>query len=338
MIRPPLTLAAALLALCLLPGATAQAATSHAAPRSHSGHQDGGPDRIDLPANWNPEGVTTDKKSVFSGSLATGSILKADPRTGETTVLPDSATGKPAVGLDYDKRRGVIWVAGGPTGEVRALDAMTGTLLATFTAPATTNPNGRFINDLVVTRHAVYATDSFNQELLVVPLGDEHGSRHGSKHGRHGSSVPASGPAGILPLTGDIVFDTSAGVFNANGIIKVRHHGLVVGQSNTGLLFRVDRRTGEATTIEGVSAPGADGIEPDHRTLYVTGNGVVTVVKLARDALSGEVVDTLTSPDLSVPSTSALVHDSLWVANARFGVPNPAGEFWLTRIPVGDDD
>ncbi len=88
------------------------------------------------------------------------------------------------------------------------------------------------------------------------------------------------------------------GEFNANGIVKTRH-GLVVGQSNTGLLFRVDKATGEATTIEGVSVPGADGIEPDHRTLYVTGNGVVTVVELARDALSGEVVDTLTSPDCS---------------------------------------
>jgi sugar lactone lactonase YvrE len=322
MIRPPLKMAAALLTLCLLPAAAAPALASH-------GGHDAGPDRIDLPVNWNPEGVTTDKKSVFSGSLATGSILKADPRTGDTTVLPESATGKPAVGLDYDKRRGVIWVAGGPTGEVRAQDAKTGRLLATYTTPAGANAAGRFINDLVVTRHAVYATDSFNQELVVVKLGHRHGSGH---------EVPASGPARLLPLTGDIVFDPTPGVFNANGIVKVRHHGLVLGQTNAGLLFRVDRHTGETTTIEGVSVPGADGIEPDHRTLYVTGNGVVTVVKLARDARSGKVVDILTSPDLSVPATSALVHHSLWVANARFGVPNPDGEFWLTRIPVEDDD
>jgi len=30
------------------------------------------------------------------------------------------------------------------------------------------------------------------------------------------------------------------------------------------------------------------------------------------------------------------VHHSLWVANARFNVPNPAAEYWLTRIPVDD--
>lgn len=309
MIRSPLSIAAALLSLCLLPAAAAPAIASHGV--------DDGPDQIALPIGWQPEGVTTNGKKVFSGSLATGSILKANPRTGETRVLPESATGKPAVGLDFDKRRKVIWVAGGPSGEVRAQDAKTGELLATYTAPPVAT--GRFINDLVVTRKAVYATDSFNQELVVVPL-------------ERRNALPASGPAQLLPLTGDISF--VPGEFNANGIVKTRH-GLVVGQSNAGLLFRVDKATGEATTIEGVSVPGADGIEPDHRTLYVTGNGVVTVVELARDALSGEVVDTLTSPLLDVPATSALVHHSLWVANARFGIPDPANApFFLTRIPV----
>ncbi len=310
MIRSPLSIAAALLSLCLLPAAAAPAVASH-------GHDDDGPDQIALPIGWQPEGVTTNGKKVFSGSLATGSILKANPRTGETRVLPESATGKPAVGLDFDKRRKVIWVAGGPSGEVRAQDAKTGELLATYTTPPVAT--GRFINDLVVTRKAVYATDSFNQELVVVPL-------------ERRNALPASGPAQLLPLTGDISF--VPGEFNANGIVKTRH-GLVVGQSNTGKLFRVDKATGEATTIEGVSVPGADGIEPDHRTLFVTGNGVVTVVELARDALSGEVVDTLTSPLLDVPATSALVHHSLWVANARFGIPDPANApFFLTRIPV----
>ena len=311
MIRSPLSIAAALLSLCLLPAAAAPAIASHGV--------DDGPDQIALPIGWQPEGVTTNGKMVFSGSLATGSILEANPRTGETRVLPESATGKPAVGLDFDKRRNVIWVAGGPSGEVRAQDAKTGELLATFTTP--TVATGRFINDLVVTRDAVYATDSFNQELVVVPL-------------ERRNALPASGPAQLLPLTGDISF--VPGEFNANGIVETRD-GLVVGQSNAGLLFRVDRTTGEATTIEGVSVPGADGIEPDHRTLFVTGNGVVTVVELARDSLSGEVVDTLTSPLLDVPATSALVHHSLWVANARFGIPDPANApFFLTRIPVDD--
>ena len=72
MIRSPLSIAAALLSLCLLPAAAAPAIASH-------GHDDDGPDQIALPIGWQPEGVTTDGKKVFSGSLATGSILKAEP-------------------------------------------------------------------------------------------------------------------------------------------------------------------------------------------------------------------------------------------------------------------
>jgi hypothetical protein len=321
-----LSLAAALLALGLLPAAAAPAVAAHPAPRGLSGQHDDGPDRIDLPTGWQPEGVTTDGRHVFSGSLATGSILQADPWTGATRVLPDSATGKPAVGLEYDRRRGVIWVAGGPAGDVRAQDARTGELLATYTTPAVPAP-GRFLNDLVVTRHAVYATDSFNQELVVVPLG-------------HGHGVPPSGPATLLPLTGDIVF-AGGGAFNANGIVRMRHT-LVLVQSNTGLLFRVDGRTGETRTIDlgGALLPAGDGIEPGHhRTLYVVQNqGTVAVVHLARGARSGEVVDTLPVPDADVTSTGALVHHALWVVNARFGtVPDPTvAAFWLSRVPVPD--
>ena len=72
-----------------------------------------------------------------------------------------------AVGVDHDRRRDLLWVAGGPTNEIRVHDADTGDTLATYTFPST---EGRFINDLVVTRRAVYATNSSNQELLVVPL------------------------------------------------------------------------------------------------------------------------------------------------------------------------
>ena len=73
-----------------------------------------------------------------------------------------------AVGVDYDRRRDLLWVAGGGTNRIRAHDADTGRRLAVYNFPSET---ARFINDLVVTRRAVYATDSFNQEFLVVPLG-----------------------------------------------------------------------------------------------------------------------------------------------------------------------
>ncbi|NUR08921.1 MAG: superoxide dismutase [Nocardioidaceae bacterium] len=280
-------------------------------------------DRIDLPVGWQPEGVTTDGKFVYSGSLATGSLLRANPRNGATTVLPQSATGKPAVGVDFDKRRDVIWVAGGPTGEIRVQKASNGKLLRTYTFPAGT----RFINDLVVTRKAVYATDSFNAELGVVKLGSGNAKK-----------LPPSGEIPTLAVGGDLV--NVPGAFNMNGIVS-SHGSLLVIQSNTGTLFRVDRTTGDATAVDtgGADLTNGDGLELDGDILYVVRNqnNEVAVVDLARDLASGELVDTITG-DLDVPATVALVHHDLWSSNARFGVADPANaDFWLTRLPEFDD-
>ena len=73
--------------LLLSPAALAPGlATADAAPRTDRA---GVPDRIELPRGWQPEGITTDGKKLYVGSLATGAILRANPRTG-TTVGPAS--------------------------------------------------------------------------------------------------------------------------------------------------------------------------------------------------------------------------------------------------------
>jgi len=282
-------------------------------------------DRIDLPVGWQPEGVTTDGHSVFSGSLATGKILRADPRTGRTMVLPKSETGTPAVGLDYDRRRDVIWVAGGPSGTIKVQKASSGRLLRTYTFPA--GPE-RFVNDLVVTRRAVYATDSQNAVLGVVRLDRSH------------HRLPASGEIATIPLGGDYVQEPG---FNANGIVASRHALLVI-QSNTGKLFKVNRSTGNATEVDlgGESLTNGDGLEIDGDILYVVRNqlNLVAVVDLNRRLTRGEVVDEITSDDLDIPATVALVRHSLWAANARFGTTpgDPAdADYWLTRLPAFDD-
>lgn len=300
-----IALLALALALVFLPVAAASA--------RHSVH------RIDLPVGWQPEGVTTDGHSLYSGSLATGAILRANPRNGHTRVLPKSATGKPAVGLDYDRRRHVIWVAGGPTGEVRVQKASNGRLLRTYTFPAGT----RFINDLVVTRRAVYATDSSNAVLGVVRLGRHH-------------KLPASGQIPTLRLSGDFVQQPG---FNANGIVS-RHHRLLVVQTNTGKLFRVNPATGRAreVNLHGATLLNGDGLELDGNILYVVrnGNNLVAAVRLSCDLRSGRVVDEITG-DLDGPATVALLHHHLWAANARFGgtpEEQAAKDYWLTRLRV----
>jgi len=276
------------------------------------------PHQIDLPNGWQPEGITTDGKFLYSGSLADGAIFRADARTGHGRVLATGATGRVAAGLDYDRRRDVLWVVGGPTGEIRAQDADNGKVLATYEFPSA---SPRFLNDVVVTRHAVFATDSFNQELAVIPL-KSGGSRH----------LPAASAATTLPLTGDVVFQDG---FNLNGIVE-SHHMLISVQSNTGLLFLIDENTGDSTTIDlgGASVAGGDGLELDGRLLYVGRNqGEVDAFQLNRSLTSGHLVATITDPTFDVPTTVALARHSLYVINARFGTPpTPDTPYWITRV------
>lgn len=302
---------AALLALPLAAGGLVAPAASAAPPT-------GAGDRIELPTGWQPEGITTDGTDLYVGSLATGEILRADARTGRTTVLGKSKTGKSAVGLDYDRWRNVIWVAGGNTGEIRAQSASNGRLLATYTLP---RPAKRFVNDLVVTRKAVYATDSNKQQLGVVRMVD--------------GAIPPSGRAKKMRLTGDL--DYVAG-FNANGIVR-SGRWLVLVQSNTGMLFRVNKHTGRTRAIDagGYTFANGDGLERDgKRGLHVVRNtdNLVVDVRLSPRRLRAKVLAEQTSNDFDVPTTVADIGASLWAVNARFGNATPAtADYWITRLP-----
>jgi outer membrane protein assembly factor BamB len=293
----PLRLAsiAVAVALCLIPATAGAQAT----------------DRIDLPAGWQPEGITTDGTSLFVGSLANGAIWKGDPATGEGSVLVPGADGTVAVGLDLADGR--LWVAGGDTGTVTAYDAATGELLASYPFEA------GFINDVVATETAVYATDSFGPQLLVVQLGE-------------GGALPEPSST-TLPLSGD--YEHQDG-FNLNGIVS-SPDGLVVIQSGTGSLFLVEPTTGATTTIDtgGADLTAGDGLELSGSTLYVVRNQLSEIAKLelADGLASASLVATLTSPDLDVPTTTALVGSDLWAVNARFGTdPTAETPYWITRL------
>jgi sugar lactone lactonase YvrE len=294
-------------------------------PVAASAHHDR-PDRIDLPDGWMPEGITTDGRFLYSGSLADGALLRANPRTGNTRIIEEGRQGRVAVGVDYDRRRDVLWVAGGGTNRIRAHDARTGRRLAVYNFPS---ENPRFINDLVVTRRAVYATDSFNQQLLVVRLG-------------RGDRLPGPRAATTRALTGDLVYVPGPDQFNLNGIVKSGRRLLAV-QSNKGLLFRINPFTGRTRTVNlgGSSLSFGDGLEIDGDILYVVRNQLneIAVVDLGRRLRRGEVVAHLTDDDFDIPTTVALLGDSLYAVNARFGTagPQPA-EYWITRIDAFDAD
>lgn len=277
------------------------------------------PARIDLPGGWAPEGITAGRGStVFVGSLVDGAIWKGNVRTGRGRVLVPGVAGNVAVGVEYEARANRLWVAGGATGAVRVYNATSGRLLKTYTF----SPVG-FLNDLVVTRGAVYVTDSGIQQLDVIPL---------RRHGR----LPAPSATKTLPLSGDISF--VARQFNANGIVAWRGW-LILVQSNTGQLFRVSPRTGVAKKIDlgGASVSFGDGLELHGRTLYVVRNQLneVAVLQLGGRLAAARLRGTITSPDLDVPTTIAFQAGRLWAVNARFGTPvTPTTPYWITRLPV----
>jgi hypothetical protein len=99
--------------------------------------------------------------------------------------------------------------------------------------PAPATPGARFLNDVVVTRDAVYVTDSFNPQLVVIPLPAN-------------GSLPGVNAATLLTVTDDFVQTAGA---NLNGIVA-KNGALVVAQSSTGKLFRVDPATGTAEELD----------------------------------------------------------------------------------------
>ena len=73
------------------------------------------PDTIALPNGWQPEGIAIGNGTTFYvGSIPTGAIFRGDLRTGQGAPLVQGATGRAAIGVDFD--RGRLFVAGGSTG------------------------------------------------------------------------------------------------------------------------------------------------------------------------------------------------------------------------------
>lgn len=278
------------------------------------------PEEIPLPVGIQPEGIVTGRgHEFFVGSLATGGVYRGDLRTGAGEMLVSSPAGAPAVGLSYDSRRDLLFVAGGPTGQGFVYDAKTGDEAATYDFTS----EGSFVNDVIVTRTAAYFTDSFRPYLYRVPLGP-------------GGRLPDQSTVEEIELVG---FQSVPGAFNANGIHAPPSGAfLIVVNSTTGILYRVEPSSGMASEIDlgGDTLTAGDGILLDGNTLYVVRNqnNLIAVVSLGPGAASGEVVGEITDPDFDVPTTVAESGDSLYAVNARFTTPpTPDTEYDVVRVP-----
>jgi sugar lactone lactonase YvrE len=278
------------------------------------------PEVIPLPNGFQPEGIATGTGTTFFvGSIPTGAVYRGDLNSGQIEELVPAQAGRNSIGLKYDARTGLLFVAGGPTGKAYVYDGESGATVAEI--QLSTLPS--FINDVVITRQAVYFTNSFQAVLHKVPLAN--------------NGELLNQPSEEIPLGGEYEF--TPGAFNANGIeASPNGKSLIIVNSTEGALYQVNPTSGVATRVNlgtgGV--PRGDGILLKGKTLYVVQNTLnqVAVVELSSDFTSGEIVSLITSPLFRVPTTIAGFGDALYVVNARFGTPpTPDTEYEVVRVP-----
>ncbi|MGK5558915.1 SMP-30/gluconolactonase/LRE family protein [Actinomadura kijaniata] len=276
------------------------------------------PTTIALPNGFRPEGIAIGRTPyAYVGSLADGDVYRADLRTGRGSVI-SQGPGTPTVGIKVD-RAGRLFAAGGSGGDARVIDTRTGRVIAGYRLGTGTT----FVNDVVLTRDAAWFTDSAAPQPVLYQL----------RLGRHGGLPTA---ARRLPLKGDLVYNPTGP--NANGIVQTPdRRSLLIVQSNSGKLFRVDPRTGVTRTVDlgGESLPNGDGMLLQGNTLYVVQNrtNAVAVLKVNDAGTSARVIRRITDARFDVPSTVAAYKGRLYLPNARFTTaPTPTTPYNVVAV------
>ena len=268
-----------------------------------------------------PEGVAlaSDGGAVFTGSAANGTIYRVPLDGGEAEIF--SLGGSPgrtsALGMRVDGQ-GQLWVAGGSAGSVAVLDTTTGAVMHVLNS---LEPAPLFVNDLTLAADGnVYVTDSYRPVLYRVSVNE---------------------PGNLLDVwlnLEDTPIRYEPNAINLNGIVSSADGAyLVVAQSNTGQLWRVDTNTKDVQEIP-LESPvmGADGLVLDGQTLYVIQNmsRTISVFSLSDDFSSATAVQSLQDPNFKFPTTGVLNGDELLVVNAQLDkqTQSPVLPFYIARL------
>ena len=271
-----------------------------------------------------PEGITVDESAntFYVGSTTDGTLFEGNIDTGEVSVFAEG-TQPTAIGMSFNA--GTLVVAGGDSGNVYVYDTQSGDLLETLSTP---EAGSTFLNDVAFTPSGdAYITDSQRPVLFRVPANSE------TSGGSTGGAGDNAGIEAWLELS-DTPIEYQEG-FNLNGIAATSGgQYLIVVQSNTGKLFRINIKTKEVTEIDlgGDTLMAGDGILLDSQTLFVTRNsaGLIVPVTLSDDYSSGTVGEGFSDPSLIYPTTIAKAGDTLLVVNSQF---NNRGEGKSPELP-----
>ena len=281
---------------CVVVGAPA-----HAAPAT---------DVIVLPGASSTEGIAVGRGATFyAGELFGGDIFRGDLQQGTVERFIDAPSGQMAVGLKVDDANGLLFVAGGFSGQGYVYETLTGELVAMYQFGT---PGESLINDVAITQDGAWFTDSVQAMLYFVPI----------------SPTGIPGTFSALTVTGPAA--DASGEFNLNGIAATPNgHTLIVGHSTNEALYTIDPETGASALLVDVAGP--DGILLAAGRLWVAQPflNTVTALKVSPD-LAGAVVDkVITSALFQTPSTVAIHGGRLAVVNAKFdtGFPPTADEY-----------
>lgn len=276
------------------------------------------PGTIALPGATSAEGIATGIGSTFfAGDLFKGDIFRGDLRSGNASIFVHAPAGRMALGMKVDVRHGLLFVAGGFTGQGYVYDTRTGHDVAVLQLadPA----SGPIINDVIVAGGAAWFTDSTHPNLYRVPIGTR-GSIGAP------STLVVTGPAAHL-----------SGAFNMNGIDATETGStLLVAHTGDGTVYTVNPATGASAAIAGASVPNVDGILFEAGRLWAVQNfsNQVTELRLSPDLSSATVERVITSAAFEVPTTAGRDGNRLAIVNAKFdtGFPPTATSFEVVVV------
>jgi hypothetical protein len=288
-----------------------------------------------------PEGFTIGKGHMAYNGSIDGSIYKVNLRNGQGETLVDADLDFNwddgdcnKLGMRVDPRSNYLFVAGCSNGDAYVYDADSGEQKMKYQLGP---QDVAVINDIAITQDAVYFTDFGQPFIYSLPL---------SKNGR----IPgAEDAATAIPLSEEFVVGVNEYGAFANGIVATPDgKTLIIGNSGTSKIFRVDPTTGYADEII-VDPPLVgfiDGIVLHEGVLFIlTPDGIsacnpedrVQVVVLDDDMLTGNLVGSITDPSMDGVASGAMHGDSLYVNNARYcDDPYPDTQYWITKLNIYD--
>jgi sugar lactone lactonase YvrE len=267
-----------------------------------------------------PEGIAAAPagNTIYVSSFATGAVVRGTIGGALQPFLAAGADGRTsATGLHVDAR-GRLLILTGHARQLQIVDAKTGRFEGRLTAD---DGHASNLNDLVVTKSGdAYITETGTPAIYRVTA---------SQLARRTGHLTRW----LAPKSSVVPNDASH--LNLNGIaLTSDERYLLVGQTATGSLYRVDLETRaiRRVAITGGTLAGSDGLLLRKRVLsVVTHSGGIKQVALNGTYTAGRVTGTLTDPTLDFPTAIAAKGGRLIVTNAL--KPEGAADFALTSFP-----